>query len=355
MNRMIAILALFLAMTCATGCSTAKRTFNGEDFRVDKAWWDSRTDAIKPEDLDALQIDLATYCAGSVNSWATEEITYHTSKGTLASAKIRVPHCDGKGLAYEAAKTSAVARNHLQDLLMRVADDECEKHRGAVVGTNSGTNLLLSTLASLTSGAATGFAATTTKTALSGISTFFIATRSHVNEQIYHQIFVGTVLKAIDDDRKAVQTEIANRRRYPVPQEAVASNERESSPVADRTNRTGDPGTANSPEVTGSRLLPSGVSERTYSVEQAIKDAGEYHTRCSFYNGLVRVAKTVEQASPCRQVAERREQIISELAAINAAGVAATIYKEKFDAYQAELNTLSAKLTACAQGSSTTP
>lgn len=364
MRRLTSYFTIFLLGMNAVACATVKRTFNGEDFRVDKVWWDSRTDAINPKDLDAMQIDLATYCAGAVETWLTQDITYHTTDGQLKTAEVRVPKCDKSGLAYDAAKKSAVARNHLQDLLLRVADDECEKHRGAVVGTNSGTNLLLSTLASLTSGAATGFAAKTTKTALSGVSAFFIASRSHVNEQVYHQIFVGTVLKAIDDDRKSVQTEIASRRRFPVPNDTTYRDVDETQTISGPTTSSTAswrivPATHKGNLETDAAIqsregtLPGGVPEKTYSVEQAIKDAGEYHTRCSFYNGLVRVAKTVEQASPCRRVSERREQVLSEMAAIKAAGAAATVYKEKFDAYQSELTTLSAKLTACVQGATT--
>jgi hypothetical protein len=361
MNRHSVAITTIAALTLLSmGCATVKRTFNGEDFRVDKVWWDSRTDAIHPKQLNEMQIDLATFCAGEVVAWSVEDISFHTAAGTISTAKVRVPTCDDSGTAYEMARRSAVARNSLQDILLRVADNECEKHRGAVVGTNAGTNLLLSTLASLTSGAATGFAAKTTKTALSGISTFFIATRSHVNEQIYHQIFVGTVLKAIDDDRRAVYTEIKNRQRLPVPADWTTTLEL---PRRYRRRHSSSRFFENTPELTttptqntagagdSTKTLPSGVSEQSYSVEQAVKDAGEYHTRCSFYNGLVRVALTVEQASPCRQVIERREQVLSELAAMSASGASSTVYKEKFAAYQAELTALSAKLTGCIQGS----
>jgi hypothetical protein len=72
-------------------------------------------------------------------------------------------------------------------------------------------------LTSVLSGAATGFSATSTKTALSAAATFFSSTRAQLNEQVYRQLFIGTLLTAIDNDRQEQLLDIMARRRYPVP------------------------------------------------------------------------------------------------------------------------------------------
>jgi hypothetical protein len=274
----------------------------------------------------------------------------------------------------------------LQNQLMKLSDEECSRHLSAVVGTNAGSNLLLSALSSLFSGGATAFSAASTKTALSGTSTFFIASRSHLNEQVYHQLFVGTILKAIDDDRHTLKLGILDRQRYPVPNEAwdpreaggmitpfgaLNANTHEppgvhsahSSALVSKAAK-GDIAAAARPLTSGGNAEPAASSDavevasqastpsearRFYSVDEAIRDVGEYHDRCSFYSGLVRVALTVQAASPCDQIAARREQLLSEMVAMRAAKVNGTAFKDKFDAYQTELNSLASKLATCQQ------
>lgn len=348
--------ALFCIMTGlgCVGCSTIKRTFNGDIYRVDAPWWDSRTDKLDKEDMDEIQLDLAVYC--------------FPDRSEATPKPANPPQCKDNVTAYQAAVYSASARDALQDKLIELSNRECSKHKAAIFGTNTGSNLLLSTLASLLTGGATGFAAQSTKTALAAGSSFVIATQSHFNEQVYRQLFVGTIVKAIDDDRTARLAEIYDHRRYPVPYAAFDPRV-SGGVVGEDVAKVTDPNIRTPPKekTTGNQVVtPANATESStvaiakaptasaprrlaYSIEEAIVDVRDYHDRCSLYNGLVRVAATVQAFSPCEILEARRDRILVELGAIRAAREEAGNLRDRFASFTTELKTVETKLQTCGQ------
>lgn len=375
----------FLCLLTA-GCGTTTRLFTGEVYRVDTPWYDSRTDRLDPADASDSLVDIATYCF--------REDASGSRTGDLPTCGVT---------AYARAQASAIDRDRLQDVLLDASNRECDEHKSGSVGTNTGFNLGLSMLSSLLSGAATGFSATTTKTALSAAATFFSSTRAQLNEQVYRQLFVGTVLTAIDNDRQAQLLDIMARRRYPVPKDAwdprasgqplelgsvdrtvgesrVAAESVTGQPqepsvrIEDAPGTEGEVGEDVGPaeeetqqEVAGSprsledvelklepeerELAAAGDdTRRFYGIDEAIRDAAVYHSRCSFYNGLVRLSTKVEEFSPCRLIEERRERLLAEVAAIQAANVQGSPFEAKHKAYTSELEALNTKMASCASG-----
>lgn len=383
------MLRVWIPVLCllTTGCGSTTRLFTGEVYRVDTPWYDSRTDRLDPVDVSDSVIDVATYCF---------------REDAPGSRTEDLPTCGET--AYARAQGSAIDRDRLQDVLLDASNRECDQHKASSVGTNTGFNLGLSMLSSLLSGAATGFSATSTKTALSAAATFFSSTRAQLNEQVYRQLFVGTVLTAIDNDRQAQLLDIMARRRYPVPKDAwdprasgqpleLGSIDRTvgestlaeenvteqpqvpSVPAEDAPGTEGEVGEAaglaqeaiaqqsgaGSPrslaevelqlEPEERELAAAGDdTRRFYGIDEAIRDAAVYHSRCSFYNGLVRLSTKVEEFSPCRLIEERRERLLAEVAAIQAANVQDSPFAAKHKAYTSELEALNTKMASCASG-----
>lgn len=345
--------------------SIAKRTINGDIYRVDRPWWDSRENWSPPEDCREM-LDLATYAfpEDSGGKGASNPAPCSRTASSQAPPDYKEPT-----LAYTKARASAESRDRLQDKLLSLSNRECDEHHAAIVGTNAGTNFGLATLTSLFSGAATGFGAESTKTALAAISSFFGATRSHLNETIYRQLFVGTILKAINDDRQSALLSIHDKRRYPVPEKVtqdprltgnVITSTVDAKPTTERIAETipapvipAPVPPPNAPASIAPREAASQAPRLHYGIDEAIRDSEDYHDRCSFYQGLVRVSVTVQQASPCETARQRRDQVLAELSAIRAAEPTKTdaqsAFRDKIAALLKDAETLNAKMQTCIQ------
>lgn len=391
MRRIGTLLGIALLLcSCGTTTSIVKRTFNGDIYRVDQPWWDSRETFEPPEDCRDM-LDLATYRFpedAETKSAPVPEPCKRTAKNYTPGDTT----LDPTKLAYYKATLKAEDRDRLQDKLLALSNRECEEHHSAIVGTNAGANFGLATLTSLFSGGATAFAAESTKTALAAVSTLFGATRSHFNESFYRQLFVGTILQAIQDDRQTALLNISDKRRYPVPAKVesdprlkglvIAAIEKDdntsttttttsktdttntivtpSNTTTTKTTTTTKPATTTAPNpvpptivpalTTGPNTSQNAAPRLHYSIDEAIRDAEDYHGRCSFYQGLVRVATTVQQASPCVTARQRRDQILAEISAITASSSTGTVpeaFKAKVTSLQKELEKIETKVLTC--------
>lgn len=201
-------------------------------------------------------------------------------------------------VAYVAASggdaSAQLARNRLQSALMEASDRKCEVHRAAVMSTSSSVNLGLGWLSAALAGASPLIVPTLTKNAFAAASALSTTSRSLVNEEVYRQLLVTSVLKAIDGERNAVATEIERRRD----------------------------------------LMPS-----TYSVDDAVRDAQRYHAKCSFYIGLVALAEAVEEKANCEEVRRRREMLLTELSNANISTVRKASYTTELAAIEARAGT----------------
>ena len=341
--KRIAIIVGVALLLCSCGTnSVARRTFNGDIYRVDRPWWDSRETYDPPEDCRDM-LDLATYVFPEDMKTAparNPEPCERNRPGHQATAR------GDETLAYVRATLSADDRDRLQDKLLALSNRECEKHHSAIVGTNTGANFGLATLTSLFSGGATAFAAASTKSALAGIATLLGATRAHFNENVYRQLFVGTILQAINDDRQSALLNIYDKRRYPVP-DKVKDDPRLKGLAIEAIADDGAPAAKGAGEEINSEAEAQDVAPRLhYSIDEAVRDAENYHDRCSFYQGLVRVAVTVQEASPCVTARQRRDQILDEIAAIQVTNNANT-FQSRLGSLQKELEKLETKVLSC--------
>jgi len=172
---------------------------------------------------------------------------------------------DKEHTAYQRAIVDPIVRNRLQTRLMTVSDRVCDDHKAAVLGFRAQSNLALSIITTLT-GVGGGIASGSAANALSGAAAGTNATRSAINEEIYQRLLVPTILRSVDQNRKQKEQEIIAKREY-----------------------DGIP-----------------VKVEKYTVDEAVRDALNYHELCSFYQGVVTLTKGTERTMPTRT--ELRQQ-----------------------------------------------
>jgi len=160
---------------------------------------------------------------------------------------------------------SGLVRNRLQSRLMFVSDRICDDHKAEVLGFRAQSNLLLSLITTAT-GTAGALVSMGAANALSAAAAATNATRSAINDEIYQRLLVPAILRSVDQKRREKEQDIMARR------------ERDGKPTA--------------PAV--------------YTVDEAIRDAVNYHELCSFYQGVVALTKGTERTLPGR--AELRQQ-----------------------------------------------
>jgi hypothetical protein len=176
-------------------------------------------------------------------------------------------------------------RNRLQSVLLSRSDALCESHKGDIHAAASGFNFGLGLATTLLSGAgaiASGQAAQRTYAAFASSTN---ATRSILNEQVYQQQVAGAITSAVDSARRRKSDEIA-----------------------------------------GQRLVP--VSR--YSVDEAIRDAQEYHFQCSFYAGLTELKNAISErnAKEPQRITERIRELDTKISEIMKEGSNATYVSE---------------------------
>jgi hypothetical protein len=169
-------------------------------------------------------------------------------------------------LAYTRAATDPGLRNRLQSTIMQVSDASCEQHKGEVLATAANTNLVLTVLTSALAGAGAILSGLTASALAAGAS-FTNAGNAAFNENVYQKLYVGTIIQAIDKSRGDYGKEIGTKRAKDI---------------------------------------------AAYPVDEAIRDAQEYHTRCSFYQGLVALNAAITSTPQSRQ------DIIDQVTILNA-------------------------------------
>ena len=158
---------------------------------------------------------------------------------------------------YEAANDGEqIPRNQLQNKIIELSDDVCEKHKSDVIGSAASINLLTGVGATIFSSLAaivTGAAATNYATG----ATILNGTKTAVSAEVYQGLFATAIIKAINESRDKKKKEI----------------------LAQQLKGTGE-----------------------YSVGTAVNDAQDYHFRCSFYHGLVVLTEdSKKRATPSRE------------------------------------------------------
>lgn len=169
-------------------------------------------------------------------------------------------------------------RNFLQDELLTRSAQMCKKHLADAQATSSviNTDLGFASIVFSTLGAVTG--GIQGKTNLAGLSAGSSATQTLVNKEVYRDVVVPAITKAINADRDRKLQEI---------------------------------------------LADQAKDVVSYSISRSIVEANDYHERCSFAHGLVLIATDAEKRTPPRveelenQVKKNYEQIKEAEASIS--------------------------------------
>lgn len=207
----------------------------------------------------------AAMLGGCANQhFRVDPVLYHTpqtaTEGNGKEAQKKPIDLDDEKQKYKALYDAAkggeqLSRNQLQNKIIELSDDVCEKHKGDVIGTAASINLSTgvgATVFSSVSAIVTGAAATNYATA----ATVLNGARSAVSAEVYQGLFATAIIKAINESRDKKRNEI----------------------LAQQVKGAGE-----------------------YSVDTAVNDAQDYHFRCSFYHGLVVLTEdSKKRATPSR-------------------------------------------------------
>ena len=163
-------------------------------------------------------------------------------------------------------------RNFLQDEILTRSHQMCRQHladtqaTASLINTDFGMgSIIFSTLGAVTGGIQA-------KANLSGLAAGTNATQTLINKEVYRDVVVPAITKAINTDRDRKLQEI----------------------IADQTKDV-----------------------LSYSVSRAVVEANDFHERCSFAHGLLLIATDAEKRTPPRieelesQVKKNYEQIKS--------------------------------------------
>ncbi len=171
--------------------------------------------------------------------------------------------------ALELKESGRLARNRLQAAILGVSDRVTSAHLSAIKSTDNFFNLIFGAATSALSGGA-AVAAETTARGLSAAATGTNAARSLVNEQVYRNALTESLTRAIGEDRRKFRLTVIDQKTK--------------LPVTD------------------------------YSVDDAIRDAVDYHERGSFYNGLSLIREAVEaETRAIKAVNEKNELRAAEV------------------------------------------
>lgn len=164
-----------------------------------------------------------------------------------------------------------IARNQLQALLLRRSDEICEEHKGNIYANAAVFNVTTGFLTSALAGAAAIVTGPTAVSVLAGSSALSNATRSLVNDEVYQQQLTAGVIAEITDNRKTRLHLILGKR---------------SKDISD------------------------------YAMDDAIREAQNYHQMCSFYQGITSLLKKAgrkERPVPTRtQINAQLKEFINE-------------------------------------------
>lgn len=168
-------------------------------------------------------------------------------------------------LAYSRAATNRVDRNRLTEILLKHSDDICTTEMGRITANQATVNASLNILATGATTVANIVTGDQAQSILTGIGTFAGASRSHINADVYRNVFAHAISRAITTERDKQRDAIVAR-----------YNEE--------------------PE--------------TFTIDAAIRAVNRYHGQCSFYRGLDLLLSAVENNTTLeRSLRERERQV----------------------------------------------
>jgi hypothetical protein len=253
---------------------------------------------------DMPTFDLTTDCMPADLTYSKDEKKFICEKPTMLGFD---GSADDAKLAFK--------RNRFQDYLIWRSEQQCERHKAAILSTQSSTNFVLNTVT--TGVAAVGAIVVAPATnILSAIAAISSGTRSHFNEDFYRQFLAPAVVKRINIDRSNKYAEIMGKRGLQVierPPGTVTSTESTVGSTTTTTSTEAKPATTAKPPTPSttvttvtSTATPSRIEVnyagtrrivllRDYSMEEALADVEKYHQLCSFSSGLASLVNPGEK------------------------------------------------------------
>lgn len=290
-GRMHCVL-LLLAATSLSGCNAFNKLQDA--YRVDPAVRTSNASA-------------TIQCSGSTVTLPARNPNTDTVGLAIFNLDTDKLHpCDAKTAYQEARDTEdaalaaggnadkgKVARNRLQSRLLAVSDAICDKHQGDIYATANTLNVGTGFLTTVLAGAATVVTGEVAKDILAAGAGASNATRSLINEEVYQKQVTAAVIKGIRSNRESKMTTIDARRK---------------------------------------------LGNTDYSLDEAIRDVVDYHTRCSFYAGVTYLVQATERAVPSReQLTARLKALDADMKAPGADAKIRAVYSQEADALKALL------------------
>lgn len=255
----------------------------------------AQVDTIDPDEASEADEESAEGTGSVENTEADEESAEGT--GSVEKTKAEVKPLAAYAKVANADDADKVElRNRLQVLLMERSDRICEAHKGAIVADAAAVNFALGTATTLFSTTAAVVGGELAKSILAGVAAASSAEQNLINQEVFRERFATSIVKSIDENRKAVADAIADHR--------------------DDTYAA-------------------------YTIDDAIRDVGIYHFRCSFYQGLKFLEEAVSRSGLNRdellsRAARLREEIASNTPADPMTDTTAMINARKLLAVQLE-------------------
>jgi len=244
----------------------------------------------------------------------------------------------------------SVLRNRFQDYLLWRSEQQCERHKAAIVSTQSAVNFSLNTV---TTGVAAVAAIVTAPASgiLAAIAAVSSGTRSHFNEDVYSKFVAPAVIKRINIDRANKYAEIMGKRGLPVTERAVGTmgptQTMETTRVSVVVTPTAPPTTTATTQQTQTNTPPPaavGVQQvrpnlpppetanvvnyaaprrvvllQDYTMEEALMDVERYNQLCSFASGLASLVNPGEKFEDTAKGITQRIEALRDMQTANEA------------------------------------
>ncbi len=167
---------------------------------------------------------------------------------------------DSSETAYKMATTNALARDRLQDTLIKRSNVACAHFQDDMFVRVAGRKVALKTTALLTGTAAAIVQGGLASSILAGVGAAAIGTDAIMDAEILQEQLITIIVAQMDTSRATILSEIEGRR-------------------VDQGGRT---------------------ATSVYSVDQAVRDAGRYHVACGFLPAIVALADKAKTPTPTR-------------------------------------------------------
>ncbi|MBR9972195.1 hypothetical protein [Magnetospirillum sulfuroxidans] len=220
----------------------------------------------------------------------------------------------GSGSDVTAAADAAACRNRLMDHLIMLSDQRCAAHKAAIEANAAGSNFVFSTVTTLLGGAGAIVTGADAARALAGAAGATSGVHANWNESIYQKNVAAAIVGKIDDMRNSLRQKM---------------------------------------------MVTSSNKDVVYSVDAMLADVYRYHDACSFYSGIMNLARNDTAPTTADALRGRIDGLRSQIKAnddlANKSPAAATALTSTNNALLKSLNHLTIQLGVVESRSGSVP